>query len=54
MQDTGCVGLVYWDDPEGCYREGGGSGIQDGIAVLHYFTIIFFNYFEDFEAHILS
>ena len=29
MQDTGCLGLVYWDDPEGCYGEGGGKGIQD-------------------------
>ena len=24
MHDTGCSGLVHWDDPEGCYREGGG------------------------------
>ena len=24
--DTGCLGLVHWDDPEGWYREGGGSG----------------------------
>ena len=23
MQDTGCLGLVHWDDPEGWY---GGSG----------------------------
>ena len=23
-QDTGCLGLVHWDDPEGCYVEGGG------------------------------
>ena len=30
MQDTGCLGLVHWDDPEGWYREGGGSGVQDG------------------------
>ena len=22
--DTGCLGLVHWDDPEGCYGEGGG------------------------------
>ena len=29
MQDTGCLGLVHWDDPEGWYREGGGRGIQD-------------------------
>ena len=25
-----CLGLVHWDDPEGWYREGGGSGVQDG------------------------
>ena len=30
MQDTGCLGLVHWDDPEGWYREGGGRGLQDG------------------------
>ena len=24
MQETGCLGLVHWDDPEGWYREGGG------------------------------
>ena len=24
MHDTGCLGLVHWDDPEGWYREGGG------------------------------
>ena len=26
MQDTGCLGLVHWDDPERCYGEGGGRG----------------------------
>ena len=26
MQDTGCSGLVPWDDPEGWFREGGGRG----------------------------
>ena len=30
MHDTGCSGLVHWDDPEGWYGEGGGRGIQDG------------------------
>ena len=30
MQDTGCLGLVHWDDPEGCYEKGGGRGVQDG------------------------
>ena len=24
MQDTGCLGLVHWDDPEGWDGEGGG------------------------------
>ena len=28
--DTGCLGLVHWDDPEGWYREGGGRRVQDG------------------------
>ena len=29
MHDTGCSGLVYWDDPEGWYVEGGGRGFRD-------------------------
>ena len=33
MHDTGSVGLVHWDDPEGWYREGGGRGVQDGEHV---------------------
>ena len=33
MQDTGCLGLVHWDDPEGWYREGGGTEVQDGEQV---------------------
>ena len=24
IEDTGCLGLVHWDDPEGWYGEGGG------------------------------
>ena len=24
MHDTGCLGLVHWDDPEGWYGEGRG------------------------------
>ena len=24
IHDTGCLGLVHWDDPEGWYGEGGG------------------------------
>ena len=26
MQDTGCLGLVHWDDPGGWYGEGGERG----------------------------
>ena len=29
MQDTACLGLVHWDDPERWYGEGGGRGVQD-------------------------
>ena len=29
MQDTGCLGLVHGDNPEGWYGEGGGRGVQD-------------------------
>ena len=30
MHETGCSGLVHWDDPEGWNGEGGGRGVQDG------------------------
>ena len=30
MHDTGCLGLVHWDDPEGWYGEGGERWVQDG------------------------
>ena len=33
MQNTGSLGLVHWDDPEGWYGEGGGRGLQDGEHV---------------------
>ena len=36
MHDTGCLGLVHWDDPEGWYREGGGRRVQDGEHVYVY------------------
>jgi len=29
-KDTGCLGLVHRDDPEGWYGEGGGRRVQDG------------------------
>ena len=30
MHDTGCLGLVHWDDPEGWYGEGGGRWFRMG------------------------
>ena len=30
MHETGCSGLVHWDDPERWEGEGGGRGVQDG------------------------
>ena len=32
MHNTGCLGLVHWDDPEGWYGEAGGR-VQDGEHV---------------------
>ena len=29
MHDTGCSGLVHWDDPEGWVGEEGESGVQE-------------------------
>ena len=33
MPDTGCLGLVHWDDPEGWNGEGGGRRVQAGEHV---------------------
>ena len=30
MHDTGCLGLVHWDDLEGWCGEGGGRRVPDG------------------------
>jgi len=41
MHDTGCLGLVHWDNPEGRYRKGGGRRVQDGEHVsMPFFQII--------------
>ena len=32
MQDTRCLGLVHWDDPEGWYGEGGERGVQECLC----------------------
>ena len=31
--ETGCLGLVHWDVPEGWDRKGGGRRVQDGEHV---------------------
>ena len=43
MHDTGCLGLVHWDDPEGWYGEGGGRRVQDGEHVYTHgrFTLMY-------------
>ena len=33
MYETGCSGLVHWDNPEGWDGEGGGRGVQNGEHV---------------------
>ena len=32
IQDTGCLGLVHWDDPERWYGEGGERGFRIGSS----------------------
>ena len=41
MHDTGCLGLVHWDDPEGWYGEGGGRRVQDGETHVYLWRIHF-------------
>ena len=36
MHETGCSGLVHWDDPEGWYGKRGGRGVQDWEHVYTY------------------
>ena len=33
MHETGCSGLVHWDNPKGWDGEGVGKGVQDGEHV---------------------
>ena len=35
LHETGCSGLVRWDDREGWDEEGGGRGVQDGEHRTH-------------------
>ena len=43
MHDTGCLGLMNWDDSEVWYREGGGRGVQDGehMYILGRFMLMY-------------
>ena len=34
MHNTGCLGLVHWDNPEGWYGEGGGTGFRMGNTCI--------------------
>jgi len=36
MHETGCSGLVHWDDPEGWDGEGSGRGFQNGKHMFTY------------------
>ena len=36
MHETGCSGLVHWDNPEGWDGEGVGKGGQDGEHMYTY------------------
>ena len=41
MHDTGCLGLVHWDNPEGWYGEGGGFRMgKTGIPVADSFCYL--------------
>ena len=41
MHDTGCLGLVHWDDPEVWYEEGGGFRMGNtGIPVADSFRYL--------------
>jgi len=43
MHDTGCLGLMHWDDPEGWYWERGRRRVQDGehIYIRGRFILIY-------------
>ena len=41
MHNTGCLGLVHWDDPEGWYGEGGGREGSGWGTHVHLWRIHF-------------
>ena len=34
MNDTGCLGLVHWNDPKGWYGDGAGGGFRMGNTCI--------------------
>ena len=47
MHDTGCLGLVQWEDSEGWYGEGGGRRVQDGEHMYTYLWRIHFDIWQN-------
>jgi len=41
IHDTGCLGLVHWDNPEGWYGEGGGRRVHDRYTLVYLWWIHF-------------
>ena len=39
MHETGCSGLVHWDDPEGWEGEAGGRGGSERVTPVHSWLI---------------
>ena len=47
MHDTGCLGLVHWDDPEGWYGEGGEKEEGSGWGTHVYLRQIHFDIWQN-------
>ena len=47
MHETGCLGLVHWDDPEGCDGEGVGGGRGSGWGTHVYPWQILINVWQN-------
>ena len=46
MHNTGCLGLVHWDNPEGWYGEGGGE-VGSGWGTHVYLWQIHFDIWQN-------
>ena len=47
MHDTGCLGQVHWDDPEGWYGEGGGRRMGSEWGTHVYLWRIHFDIWQN-------